>query len=58
LLDDRRHVSQRYRLLVHAGAALLLYSAGLRWEQIGLPGLDAALPDWLALGLTLLYVSG
>jgi UDP-N-acetylmuramyl pentapeptide phosphotransferase/UDP-N-acetylglucosamine-1-phosphate transferase len=28
----------------------------LRWDQIGLPGLDAALPDWLALGLTLLYV--
>lgn len=56
LLDDRRHVSQRYRLLVHACAALLLYLAGLRWDQIGLPGLDAALPDWLALGLTLLYV--
>ena len=37
-------------------AALLLYLGGLRWAQIGLPGLDAALPDWLALGLTLLYI--
>ena len=56
LVDDHRDVSQRYRLLVHACAALLLYLSGLRWGQIGLPGLDAALPDWLALILTLLYV--
>lgn len=56
LLDDRRHVPQRYRLLVHASAGLLLYLAGLRWDQIGLPGLDTLFPDWLALGLTLLYV--
>ncbi len=56
LLDDHRDVSQRYRLLAHAGAALLLYLGGLRWGQIGLPGLDAALPNWLALGLTLLYI--
>jgi len=55
LLDDHRDVCQRYRLLAHAGAAMLLYLGGLRWEQLGLPGLDAALPDWLALGLTLLY---
>ena len=56
LLDDHRHVAQRYRLLAHASAALLLYLGGLRWAQIGLPGLDAALPAWLALGLTLLYI--
>jgi len=56
LLDDHRDVSQRYRLLAHAGAALLLYFSGLRWEQVGLPGLDAGLPNWLALGLTLIYI--
>ena len=56
LLDDRRHVPQRYRLLAHAGAALLLYLVGLRWDHMGLPGIDAAFPAWLALVLTLLYV--
>jgi len=56
LLDDFRHVPQQYRLLAHAAAALLLYLGGLRWEQVGLPGLDAALPAWLVPVLTLLFV--
>ena len=56
LVDDHRDLSQRYRLLVHALGAIALYLGGLRWDQAGLPGLDATLPGWLALGLTLLYI--
>lgn len=56
LLDDHRDVAQRYRLLAHGLAALLLYFSGLRWDQLGLPGLMADLPAWLSLLLTLLYI--
>ncbi|MFP4076764.1 MAG: glycosyl transferase, partial [Halochromatium sp.] len=53
--DDRAGVSRRLRLLVHLLAALLLWFGGLRWDQLGLPGVDLALPLLLALPLSLLY---
>ncbi len=55
LLDDRRHVPQRWRLAAHLGAALLLIAGGLQWTHVGLPGLDAVLPLWVAWLLTALY---
>lgn len=55
-LDDRREVAPRLRLGVHLLAAVLLWLGGLRWTSLGLPPpLDPALPDLLALVLTLLY---
>lgn len=56
LLDDHCGLPQHYRLIAHAAAALLLYLGGLQWDQIGLPGLNGALPAWLALALTLIYI--
>jgi UDP-N-acetylmuramyl pentapeptide phosphotransferase/UDP-N-acetylglucosamine-1-phosphate transferase len=54
-LDDRRDVPRRLRFGVHLLAAGLLWMGGLRWETLGLPGLDAALPAVLVLPLSLLY---
>jgi len=54
-LDDLSDVPRRLRFGVHVGAALLLWLGGLRWQALGLPGLEALLPGALALPLTLLY---
>ncbi len=53
--DDRAGLSRRLRLLVHLLAAILLWLGGLRWDQLGLPGLGIPLPLLLALPLSLLY---
>lgn len=55
LLDDFGHVSRRWRLAVHLGAALILVAAGLSWSVVDLPGFGAALPAPLAWTFTLLY---
>lgn len=55
--DDRHDLSTRSRLLVHLLAAALLWLGGLRWDLLGLPGPLVPLPSWLALPLTLLYLT-
>ncbi|MBK1705585.1 MraY family glycosyltransferase [Halochromatium glycolicum] len=55
--DDRHDLSTRTRLLVHLLAAGLLWLGGLRWDLLGLPGPLVPLPQWLALALTLLYLT-
>ncbi|NBC49514.1 MAG: glycosyl transferase [Gammaproteobacteria bacterium] len=55
--DDRHDLSTRSRLLAHLLAAGLLWLGGLRWDLLGLPGPLVPLPHWLALPLTLLYLT-
>lgn len=55
-LDDRGEVAPQYRLGAHAAAALLLAAGGLAWDELQLPGMSWALPGWLAVVATLLYV--
>ncbi|MCG6941207.1 MAG: glycosyltransferase family 4 protein [Thiohalocapsa sp.] len=57
LVDDRRHVPAPYRLTTQLLSALLLYTSGLAWSRLGLPGLEQqALPAWLIPPLTLAFV--
>ncbi|MGQ9658728.1 MAG: MraY family glycosyltransferase [Thermochromatium sp.] len=55
-LDDLGDLSPWLRLAVHALAAGSLMMGGLVWSEIDLPGLGWMPPDWLAHGLTLLFV--
>lgn len=55
-LDDRGGVPTRYRLIAHLAAALVLFSGGVDWSLLELPGLAWQLPDALALPLTVLFV--
>ena len=55
--DDRLSIPSRFRFLVHAGAASLLFWDQLRWDQLPLPGLmetPLAL-GWLAFPATVLF---
>ena len=57
--DDLRGVSERWKLLVPAGCAVLLYGLGWRVSALSLlPGLTLELPAWLGLGLTVLWLVG
>jgi UDP-N-acetylmuramyl pentapeptide phosphotransferase/UDP-N-acetylglucosamine-1-phosphate transferase len=55
--DDRHDLDSRTRLLVHLLAAGLLWLGGLRWELLGVPGTLVPLPPWVALPLTVLYIT-
>jgi UDP-N-acetylmuramyl pentapeptide phosphotransferase/UDP-N-acetylglucosamine-1-phosphate transferase len=56
LLDDLRGLPRRYRLLAHLLAALLLITAGLRWDTLGLPGALVPLPAALVWPLSVLFI--
>lgn len=56
LLDDVKSVPPWLRLVVHVGAAVLLLLGGLGMEHVVLPGIRAALPAWLGVLLTVLFV--
>lgn len=55
-IDDRLDLSPLMRLMVQMLAAFFLLAAGLIPEQLRLPGVGIALPCYLALPLTVLYV--
>lgn len=55
-VDDRHDLPRRYRLLGQFLAAVLLSSAGLRWDSLGLPGDPLALAPWLAWPLSLVLI--
>jgi UDP-GlcNAc:undecaprenyl-phosphate/decaprenyl-phosphate GlcNAc-1-phosphate transferase len=57
--DDLRGVSERLKLLVPAGCAVLLYSFGWRITALSLlPEMTFRLPLWIGFLLTLLWVVG
>jgi UDP-N-acetylmuramyl pentapeptide phosphotransferase/UDP-N-acetylglucosamine-1-phosphate transferase len=57
LIDDCRHVSVLYRLMVHFLATYLLLWQGEFWlSHIILPGLTWALPPFLQISLSILFV--
>jgi UDP-GlcNAc:undecaprenyl-phosphate/decaprenyl-phosphate GlcNAc-1-phosphate transferase len=59
VVDDLRGVSERLKLLVPAGCAVLLYSFGWRVTALSLlPGMTFRLPLWLGFLLTVLWVVG
>lgn len=56
-IDDCRHVSALYRLMVHLLATYLLLWQGEFWlTEIILPGLTWALPPFLQISLSILFV--
>ncbi len=59
VLDDVRGVSERWKLLVPAGCAVLLYGLGWRVTALSmLPGRTWELPAWLGFFLTVLWLVG
>lgn len=59
LVDDVRGVGERWKLLVPAGSAVLLYAWGWRVTALAIwPGVAVELPAWLGLGLTVLWLVG
>ncbi len=58
LRDDLAGVPPRAKLLVEFAAAGLLFSAGLRIDEVSLPVLGAVELGWLSLPVTLLWVAG
>ena len=56
LVDDRRGVAAKWRILVHLLAAVSLLAAGLAPDRFELPGLAWPFPAWAAIPLTLLFI--
>jgi len=55
-VDDCGHVDVKYRLAAHLGAAVILFSAGISWSEVDLPGFQWVMPPGVAAFLTLAYL--
>jgi UDP-GlcNAc:undecaprenyl-phosphate GlcNAc-1-phosphate transferase len=58
LLDDLFNLSPFVRLGMQAMLSVGVWSLGIRLEALPLPGLTGALPDWLSLLVTFLWLAG
>ncbi len=59
VVDDLRGVSERWKLIVPACCAVLLYYFGWRVTALSLlPGMTFSVPEWLGLTLTVLWLAG
>ena len=56
LWDDLRGLEPVTRLFAHIGAGILLLVDGFVLTHVQLPGADFALPPWLGVGLSILFI--
>ena len=58
ILDDLFNIRARYKLIGQMGAALIVYSLGMKIASISVPFVGVVIfPPWLALGITIFWVT-